>query len=48
MLEGSTRGNASRNPLREVILLVNSGHVRLGNPDKKRLLELLDVLVQIY
>lgn len=46
--EGSTRGNAEKNPLREVILRVNSGCAKLGNPDKKRLLELLDVLVQIY
>jgi hypothetical protein len=46
--EGSTRGNADKNPLRPVLLRINYGRARLGDPDRRRLLELLDVLVQIY
>jgi hypothetical protein len=47
--EGPTRGNADKNPLRPVLLRINSGvPSRLNNLDKKKVHKLTNVLVQIY
>jgi hypothetical protein len=47
--EGVTRRNADKNPLRPVLLRINSGcSSRLNDLDKKKVHKSFNVLVQIY
>jgi hypothetical protein len=45
--EGSTRENEDKTLFRVLLMQINSGYSRLNNPDKEKLLESINVLVQI-